>query len=102
MQEAIRLKLQQVSPIKFLRLPERPVKKANISWIERRRARGHSLIGPSFSNRRLGDGRGERGGESCTHGGGHGSCRNGLKLLTPRQNVFIVGRQFTSGVVLHA
>ncbi len=36
MQEAIRLKLQQILPITFLRPPERPLKEANSSEIERR------------------------------------------------------------------
>src|ERR1700681_1417821 len=54
MQQSIRFKLQQVSPITFLCLPKRPFKESNISEIEHHCAWGYSLSKRSFGNRRLG------------------------------------------------
>src|SRR5258707_8003286 len=61
MQQAIGLKLQQVSPITFLRLLKRTFEEPNISEIERRCAWGHSLFDPSEWICRLGDCRAGKG-----------------------------------------
>src|SRR6267142_3877027 len=100
MQQAIGLKLQQVSPITFLRLPKRTFKEPNISEIERRCAWVNSLFDPSFWKRGLGDGRagngrGKRAWEGCTDGGGHGACTQSIKHLTSRETFFILARQIS-------
>jgi hypothetical protein len=103
MQQAIRLQLQQLSPITFLRPLEWPFKESNISEIERRGAWGQNFVGPSFRNRRRvvvsGDSANAGGGElvceSRTEGGSHCAFTKGSKHLTPRQMFFISGRQIS-------
>jgi hypothetical protein len=104
MEETIRLKLQQVSGVAFLRLPERPFEEPHIGKTECRGARRESWFDCSFRSERVVSSR--RGckylWKSGADGSSYGASAHTLKQFTPRQTMFLVGRiGFGSILIFH-